>query len=231
MTKEIDRVLRDFLVESQENLEQLDHEFVALVEHDPDNTELLNDIFRTIHTIKGRAGFLNLIHLEQIAHCTENVLAKLRDHSLTLTPGIITTLLCAVDAIKSILLLLEEIGAEGELKIQEILMELKQAAEGRRQKAAWFQTAVSSAAETPEICQDIASPVPGAMLHAEFHGDSSSHAMENNNTTVLHDPGLPEQGNHVITPVEDQRIHVDVGILDQLMNLTGELVLARNRVV
>jgi two-component system chemotaxis sensor kinase CheA len=99
MTSEIDRILGDFIVESQENLERLDHEFVAL-EHDPQNSELLGSIFRTIHTIKGSAGFLNLTNLEQISHYAEDVLAKLRDHSLTLTTEMITTLLHAIDSIR-----------------------------------------------------------------------------------------------------------------------------------
>ena len=103
MLDELDQVLRDFIVESQENLGRLDQEFVGL-ENNPDNKELLASIFRTIHTIKGSAGFLRLANLEHISHYTEDVLAKLRNRTLTLDANLTTTLLSAVDCIKSILL-------------------------------------------------------------------------------------------------------------------------------
>ena len=78
MTIELDQVVRDFLVESQENLERLDNEFVAL-EHDPENKELLSSVFRTIHSIKGSAGFLKLTDLEQISHRAEDVHIDISD--------------------------------------------------------------------------------------------------------------------------------------------------------
>ncbi len=76
----LDRVLRDFIVESQENLERLDHEFIAL-EQNPEDKDLLADIFRTIHTIKGSAGFLSLTKLEQVSRiilkmCSRNCESK-----------------------------------------------------------------------------------------------------------------------------------------------------------
>ena len=88
----MDQVLHDFLVESQENLQRLDQEFVSL-EHDPENHDLLADIFRTIHGIKGSAGFLRLARLERIAHAAEDVLGKMRAGTLGLTETIMTCLL------------------------------------------------------------------------------------------------------------------------------------------
>ena len=106
----LDRVLRDFIVESRENLERLDHEFIAL-EQNPEDKDLLADIFRTIHTIKGSAGFLSLTKLEQLSHYTEDVLAKLREQKLALDTDLTTTLLSSVDCIKSLLVMIDAVRA------------------------------------------------------------------------------------------------------------------------
>lgn len=199
MTSEIDRILGDFIVESQENLERLDHEFVAL-EHDPQNSELLGSIFRTIHTIKGSAGFLNLTNLEQISHYAEDVLAKLRDHSLTLTTEMITTLLHAIDSIKAILVNLEKTSEEGDLDVLDIVMELKNIAEN---------------VKTPPI----------------LSAQAVEEAPEHENNALAQELKLSETLEASGSSIEDTRIHVDVHLLDQLMNMTGELVLSRNQIV
>lgn len=217
----IDRVLGDFIVESQENLDRLDHEFVDL-EHDPHNEELLASIFRTIHTIKGSAGFLNLTNLEQVSHYAEDVLAQLREHSLALNDEIVTSLLQGVDSIKSILLMLEKSGEEGDIDILDIVGELKKITGTEspaflEQKSPFLSDGpsrepqeTSTSQETPETPE----VTPGAEKRT-----SSQEAM------------LSEALDHSSVSVEDTRIHVDVGLLDQLMNLTGELVLSRNQVV
>ena len=83
---EDESILKEFLVECAEGVGRLDQEFVAL-EADPDNTEILASIFRTIHTIKGTCGFLGLPKLENVAHGGENVLSKMRDRKLAVTPA------------------------------------------------------------------------------------------------------------------------------------------------
>src|SRR5206468_12722190 len=85
-------IVKDFLVESYENLDQLDRDLVAL-EHDPTSHPTLSSIFRTIHTIKGTCGFLGLGKLESVAHAGESLLSKLRDGELSLRPDITTGLL------------------------------------------------------------------------------------------------------------------------------------------
>ena len=74
----LDEIVQEFLVESHENLDQLDRDFVAL-EQEPGSRELLSSIFRTIHTIKGTSGFLALHRLESLTHVGENVLSRLRE--------------------------------------------------------------------------------------------------------------------------------------------------------
>jgi HPt (histidine-containing phosphotransfer) domain-containing protein len=73
-----DEIVREFLVESAENLDLLDRELVRL-EKDPRNRDTLASVFRTIHTIKGTCGFLGFTKLESVAHVGENLLSKLRD--------------------------------------------------------------------------------------------------------------------------------------------------------
>src|SRR5215471_1291204 len=83
----MDEIVKDFLIESNENLDRLDQELVKL-ESSPSSGELLASIFRTIHTIKGSCGFLGFARLEKLAHAGENLLSQLRDGKLTLTPEI-----------------------------------------------------------------------------------------------------------------------------------------------
>ncbi len=226
MIQGIDQVLRDFLVESLENLEQLDQNFVAL-EHDPANKELLSEIFRTIHSIKGGAGFLQLQQLEQISHQAEEVLARVRNHSLALNSDIITTLLHAADTIKTILLNLEQSGQEGEHTMADIIQELKDVAEGKQIAKSDRQSAAEP--DNSEAGQDVPRGQENSVQ--EMFSTASDVHKEQEETTPVTVPPDSETNGHIVASGDETRIHVDVGLLDQLMNLTGELVLARNRVV
>src|SRR5438105_8744669 len=106
-------IIQEFLVESRENLDQLDGDLVVL-EKDPRDSGRLGSVFRTIHTIKGTCGFLGFDKLEAVAHAGENLLTRLRDRQLTLTPEITTALLSMVDAVRQMLAEIEKAGQEGE---------------------------------------------------------------------------------------------------------------------
>src|SRR5580698_9431085 len=108
-----DDIVREFLVESSENLDLLDRELINL-EKDPGNRGTLASIFRTIHTIKGTCGFLGFSKLEAVAHVGENLLSKLRDGVLALSPPLTTALLSMVDAVRQMLSSIEASGEEGE---------------------------------------------------------------------------------------------------------------------
>src|SRR5262249_23571796 len=107
-----DDVVREFLIESNENLDSLDRELVQL-EKDPRNSDRLASVFRTIHTIKGTCGFLGFTKLEAVAHVGETLLSKLRDGKLVLNVEITTALLQMVDATRRILRSIEAHGDEG----------------------------------------------------------------------------------------------------------------------
>src|ERR1700758_686202 len=98
----MDDIVKDFLSESNENLDRLDQELVKL-EAEPSSKELLASIFRTIHTIKGSCGFLGFAHLEKVAHAGESLLSLLRDGKLALTEDVTSALLAMVDAVRCML--------------------------------------------------------------------------------------------------------------------------------
>ena len=105
-------VIREFLVESHENLSRLDQEIVELEKH-PKDAALLASIFRTIHTIKGTCGFLAFSTLERITHQAESLLSQLRDGQRKLTPSLISLILDTVDATRKVLASIEASGEEG----------------------------------------------------------------------------------------------------------------------
>jgi two-component system chemotaxis sensor kinase CheA len=125
-------IVREFLVESYENLDRLDRDLVTL-EENPGDRQILAGIFRTIHTIKGTSGFLAFNRLEAVTHVGENLLARLRDGLLQLRPEITTALLAMVDAVRQMLGNIEANGNEGERDDRQLLARLTelQAADAR----------------------------------------------------------------------------------------------------
>ncbi|MGE3932313.1 MAG: chemotaxis protein CheW [Rhodospirillaceae bacterium] len=109
----MDDLLKEFLTETAESIESLDVELVKL-EQNPNDPELIGNIFRLVHTIKGTCGFLGLPRLESVAHAGENVLGRFRDGTLEVTPEAVTLILAALDRIKSLLAALEERETEPE---------------------------------------------------------------------------------------------------------------------
>lgn len=95
-------IVAEFLVESHENLDQLDRDLVEL-ERTPDSRELLSSIFRTIHTIKGTSGFLAFNRLEALTHVGENLLSRLRDGKMVMTTHTAGALLTMVDTVRALL--------------------------------------------------------------------------------------------------------------------------------
>jgi len=99
---EDDEALKEFLIESYENLDSLDRDFVAL-ESDPRATARITGIFRTIHTIKGTSGFFGFGRLEALTHAGESLLSLMRDGQRTLNAEATTALLSMVDSVRRML--------------------------------------------------------------------------------------------------------------------------------
>lgn len=233
---ENDELIKDFLVESYENLDRLDREFLAL-EKDPTNRDYLSSIFRTIHTIKGTSGFFGFERLQALTHVGENLLSKLRDGKLTLTGDMANALLAMVDAVRGLLSSIENNGAEGGADHSALITRLSalqeeqpadapvaaSAPEGERKPGpltAMFEAANAkqvAASEPPK-----APPPPSPSAPAPVAASPK--------TEVAAKPAVAS-GDAPAGSLADTTIRVDVGLLDRLMNLVGELVLARNQIL
>ena len=119
----MDDLLAEFLTETNESLQVLDNEIVTL-EQNPNNPELLHNIFRVMHTIKGTCGFLGLPRLEAVAHAGETVLGKVRDGELEINQDRVSLVLEALDRIRDIVGALEENEEEPEGDDSELLNRL-----------------------------------------------------------------------------------------------------------
>src|SRR5438132_856140 len=206
-------IIQEFLVESRENLDQLDGDLVVL-EKDPRDSGRLGSVFRTIHTIKGTCGFLGFDKLENVTHAGESLLARLRDGHLILKPEITTALLALVDMVRRFLSNIEATGHEGPEECMELVATLSRLKGGSMILPP--EKPGSRRGATNERAADVAvNPAlnPAAPQLAAEHA-AEQEASDNR-------AGNPGEGN----------IRVDVGLLDRLMNLVGELVLARNQIV
>ena len=107
----MDDLLQEFLMETSESLDVVDVELVKF-EQDPNNRDVLDNIFRLVHTVKGTCGFLGLPRLESVAHASETLLGKFRDGEVPVTPEAVTLILESLDRIKEILATLEQTEEE-----------------------------------------------------------------------------------------------------------------------
>ena len=128
---ENDEIIKEFLVESSENLDQLDRDLV-LLEDTPDDRQRLSSVFRAIHTIKGTCGFLGFPILEHVAHVGESLLVRLRDGELQLDGLITNALLAMVDAIRTMLNNVANTNSEGKNTYVSLIEELEQLQSGPR---------------------------------------------------------------------------------------------------
>jgi two-component system, chemotaxis family, sensor kinase CheA len=186
--EEMREIFESYLVEAREILDHLSQDLLAL-EKTPSDVNVLNNIFREMHTLKGTSSFLGFSQIAELAHTSEDLLNKLRKGDCAATSEIIDVL---IDVHKTAGLLLQRIESRNlqPIEMKSILEKLRK---GIQQASAPIQVQ----AVTPSIIEPI-------MHAAELAG------------------GQPQ---HIV----DTTIRVDVGRLDDLMNLVGELVLARNR--
>ncbi|HEY1808686.1 MAG TPA: chemotaxis protein CheW [Acidobacteriaceae bacterium] len=117
----MDDLTREFLLESQEGLDRMERCLTDL-ETRPDDAELIAEIFRSVHTIKGTTGFLGFSRLEALSHTGESLLGLLRERELTVSAPIITGLLALLDRLRGILRAIDATGAEGEAQLDDSAM-------------------------------------------------------------------------------------------------------------
>ncbi|ULA68911.1 MAG: Sensor histidine kinase CheAY [Nitrospira sp.] len=260
MSDEMQEILNDFLTESNEMLEVLDQRFVTL-ESDPNNTDLLNEIFRAMHSMKGSAGFLGFNHLVDVAHRGENILNKLRQGEMAVNPAIISIILETIDVIKAIMADIRGTGTDSHVPTVMIAAKLDDILNGNMAaeapKAAHAESAASPKVEavspTPTVDAPIASPPTlGEILVND--GLASKEQVLDALTAQQHQPepktplgeillqakaiteraldqALHKQEKQPKPAEEDATIRVETKRLDSVMNLVGELVLGRNRLI
>ena len=222
-------IVQDFLVESYENLDRLDRELVGL-EKNPDDAAALASVFRTIHTIKGTCGFLGFNKLEAVAHVGENLLTRLRDRQLILNPEITTALLSMVDAVRQMLSQIEATGQEGERDdsiLIATLTRLLQPPEGPSVSNIGDLLIQRAAVTQEEVHLAAKQQAGGDPRHL---GEILVEQGVVRPSDVV-DALVTQQSMRGAATVSDSTIRVDVGLLDKVMNLVGELVLARNQVL
>lgn len=200
---EIKELIGDFLVETSEIVDSLDHDLVEL-EHRQNDLDLLNKIFRGAHTMKGSSSFLGFDKLTLLTHNAEEVLNKLRKGDMVVTQLVMDVLLEFVDSTKE---LIEEIKTgENTVDIENTVQRLKDINLGgdtssisaRPKEVASSGSVQAQVAEAPVAVKQVAAPVSNTQKQGAI-------------------------------PQQEQTIRVDVSRLDALLNLVGELVLSRNR--
>jgi two-component system chemotaxis sensor kinase CheA len=271
MNDEMEEIIQEFITEAEESLDRIEPRFVELEQKGQD-TNLVNEIFRSMHTIKGAAGFLGFQLIVDVAHAAENIMKKLRDNEISLSKSLMDVILKSIDMLRLLLIhLKEKDGVEENVVplVQELGNALKAAMSGlnNKEQAGTFekqdippeqsskasagisnetasQEQTSNAAESAlvnENAQETAGSPQTAQVSnklspaPEIAGTAVSDSIKN--TESAPPPSNGEQKpNEMIQAVKDnvqkaQNLRVDVNRIDKVMDLAGEVVLVRNRLL
>ena len=234
----MDDLTREFLIESQEGLDRMERCLTEL-EDKPQDKELLAEIFRSVHTIKGTTGFLAYKRLEKLAHAGENLLGLLRDGKMTANAEVITALLRLLDGLRELLKTIEAEGNEGNGddsvligRIEELLApaqsaKAKSAAAAPRAREATAVRAAAPAAEAePAAAEPAHAPAAHSIAVAVQAPEPQEAVAEAAALTPAEATKARAQGG-----TAESTLRVDVALLNRMMNLVGELVLTRNQVL
>ena len=249
---EMKEILNDFLTESTEMIDVLDQRFLAL-EADPNNADLLNEIFRAMHSMKGGAGFLGFTHLVDVTHRGESILNKMRQGEMAVVPAIINVILEAVDVVKALMHDIRATGTDNNVPTEAMAKKLDDVLAGNVAGVA-VALSPSAAAPAPAPAAAPVSPPPtiGEILVQEglaskeqvfdalTQQQKQSEPKQPLGELLIQakviseralDQALHKQDKPGKSAEEDQTIRVETRRLDSVMNLVGELVLGRNRLI
>ncbi|RVZ17201.1 hybrid sensor histidine kinase/response regulator [Helicobacter pylori] len=282
---DLQEIMEDFLIEAFEMNEQLDQDLVEL-EHNPEDLDLLNRIFRVAHTIKGSSSFLNLNILTHLTHNMEDVLNRARKGEIKITPDIMDVVLRSIDLMKTLLVTIRDTGSDTnngkENEIEEAVKQLQaitsQNLEGAKETSGTKETPKEEAKEevkankTP-TAENPASDNPLADEPDLDYANMSAEEVEAEIERLLNKrqeadkerrAQKKQEAKQEVTPTKEapktetpkapktetkakakadteenkapsigveQTVRVDVRRLDHLMNLIGELVLGKNRLI
>jgi two-component system chemotaxis sensor kinase CheA len=271
--EDLQEIIEDFLVEAFELIEQMDQDLVEL-EHQPEDLELLNSIFRVAHTVKGSSSFLNFDILTELTHHMEDVLNKARKSELVLNSDIMDIILESVDMMKGLLECIRESGTDTScgIEISNICTRLDAVSKGESPvdvevKSEPEPVVESEPEPTPEPEEEIDySQMSDADVEAEIERllqqkreekeqkkakkekekedsptpvEKVEEKRESVPQQVMQTPTPPQANKPKVAPAAtkkvasapEQTIRVEVKRLDHLMNLIGELVLGKNRLL
>ncbi|WP_100994509.1 chemotaxis histidine kinase/response regulator CheAY2 [Helicobacter pylori] len=286
---DLQEIMEDFLIEAFEMNEQLDQDLVEL-EHNPEDLDLLNRIFRVAHTIKGSSSFLNLNILTHLTHNMEDVLNRARKGEIKITPDIMDVVLRSIDLMKTLLVTIRDTGSDAnngkENEIEEAVKQLqtitsqnlegaketsgtkeapqKEAKEENKENKAKAPTAENSASDNPLAdepdldytnmsVEEVEAEIE-RLLNKRQEADKERRAQKKQEakpkqevtptkeTPKTETPKAPKTENKAKAKADteenkapsigvEQTVRVDVRRLDHLMNLIGELVLGKNRLI
>jgi len=238
---EMAEILESFIVETREILENLAQDLLTL-EKGSATPELLNSIFRAVHTIKGTSSFLGLEQMTELAHSFEDVLNKLRRGELVVTPEKMDVILAAYDLLKELMAKIEARDSR-KLDLQPIIARLKEIALTAQPASASPATPKQAAppVSTPEAgappppVEAVAPPDAPKEIEATAEHEHAAAGVPSSASAEMKSPEQSEDkkgqpaGVQSTRGTADSTIRVDVTRLDTLMNLVGELVLGRNR--
>ena len=232
----MDDLLQDFLIETNESLDVVGVELVRF-EQEPNNAEILGNVFRLVHTIKGTCGFLGLPRLEALAHAAETLMSKFRD-GMPVTGEAVTLVLSSIDRIKDILAALEAHQREPDGADTDLIDQLERMVRQSSAKAATpapvEQTVGTLVPQTLERllarakCRSTNWSACFARRRARFR------LLRSIARPSLTSPKVCNAGSDkddAELTVASKSIRVSVGTLENLMTMVSELVLTRNQLL
>ncbi len=255
----MDDLLSEFLTETAESLDVVDNELVKF-EQEPSNGDILDNIFRLVHTIKGTCGFLGLPRLESLAHSAETLMGKYRDGATPTSEGV-SLILETIDRLKEILEQLGEAGVEPEGSDKDLIEQLDaMSTEAMNSMNGETATEPVNEEEVPAPAIDRGSErelKPGEVsleeLEAAFLAAPGPDDEIADEPVVADTPAAPEtpapaspkaikpavsvakkeepKTGKEAAPVKAQSIRVNVDTLERLMTMVSELVLTRNQLL
>jgi len=206
-----DEILAEFILEAREIIDRLDGDFVRL-EENPGDQALVGNIFRGLHTLKGSSGFFSLKRLEKLSHAGESLLGKIRAGQAELDFDKSTRLLEMNDILRSIIEGVETNHVEPEGDDQELIAVLLGVEPGVIKQT---DQMITRSAQNEEVPEELSKNEPQSLPEIQMEYSEPSESVTSN-----------APGQEVVVPVK-----VNPEVLDKLMNIASEMVLARNRLL
>ncbi len=225
MADEMDEIISEFVIEAAETLERIDPMFVELEVKGYDK-DILNEIFRGMHTLKGAAGFLGFQPIVDVAHRAESIMKRLRDAEIALSRELMDVILKSVDALRLFIFHIKiKDGIEED--ISNLLTELDMASESAKPAtlAEEEKVKVEVEAETREERKEDEDAEVEVEATAEAKAEAKAEPLPSPS------PGVDQAQQMAKEREVVSQLRVDVSRIDKVMDFAGEIVLARNRLL